>query len=40
MQRIIRRGTKKTITKKNDTKKDESANKEKNTQSNVVDGEN
>lgn len=40
MQRIIRRGTKKTITKKNDTKKDESANKVKNTQSNVVDGEN
>ena len=40
MQRIIRRGTNKTITKKNDTKKDESANKVKNTQSNVVDGEN
>lgn len=40
MQRIIRRGTKKTTTKKNDTKKDESANKVKNTQSNVVDGEN
>ena len=40
MQRIIRRGTKKTITKKNDTKKDESANKVKNIQSNVVDGEN